>query len=69
MILYDDNISLTDNTTITHSRVEFIIALFNNHKDDVWYVIVEYKPSKMQLSHFNSMLETFIHSNYDNWRF
>jgi hypothetical protein len=26
-ILYDDNVSLTDNTTITHSRAKFIIAL------------------------------------------
>jgi hypothetical protein len=32
-------------------------------------VIVTYKPLKMQLSCFNSILETFIRSNYDNWRF
>jgi hypothetical protein len=34
MIFYDDNVSLMDNTTITHSRVEFIIALFNNNTHD-----------------------------------
>jgi hypothetical protein len=34
MILYDDNVSLTDNTIITHSRAEFITALFNNNTHD-----------------------------------
>jgi hypothetical protein len=44
MIRYDDNLSLTDNTTITHSRVEFITALFNNNTHDAWNVIAIYKP-------------------------
>jgi hypothetical protein len=34
MILYDDNVSLTNDTTITHSRAEFITSLFNNNTHD-----------------------------------
>jgi hypothetical protein len=57
MILYDDNVSLTDNTTMIHSRVEFITTFFNNNTSDALYVIAIYKPPKMQLSCFNSMFE------------
>jgi len=66
MILYDDNVSFTDITTIIHSGVEFITTFFNNNTHDALYLIAEYKPPKMQLSCFNSMLETFIHKMPSN---
>jgi hypothetical protein len=31
MVLYDDNVSLIESTTITNSTVEFITALFNDN--------------------------------------
>jgi hypothetical protein len=66
IILYDDNVSLIHNTTMTHSKVEFNTAFFNNNTCDALYVIIVYKPPKMQLSHFDYMLETFIHKMPSN---
>jgi hypothetical protein len=66
MILYDDNVSLTNNTTMTHLRVQFITTLFNNNTCNTLYVIIVYKPPKLQLSCFNSMLETFTHKMPSN---
>jgi hypothetical protein len=66
MILYDDNVSLTDNITMTHLGAKFITTLFNNNTHDALYIIIVYKPPKMQLSHFNYVLETFIHKRPSN---
>jgi hypothetical protein len=60
MVLYDDNVSLIENTTITNSSVEFIITLFNDNTQEALYIITIYKPPKMQVSHFNSIVESII---------
>jgi hypothetical protein len=51
---------------MTHSKVEFKTALFNNNTCDALYVIIVHKPPKVQLSHFNYMLEIFIHKMLSN---
>jgi hypothetical protein len=60
MVLYDDNVSLIEITTITNSSVEFITTFFNDNTQEGLYVITIYKPLKMQVSHFNSILENII---------
>ncbi len=44
MILYDDNVSLTKNTTITNFGAKFITTLFNDNTQETLYIIVIYKP-------------------------
>jgi hypothetical protein len=58
MMFYGDNVSLIQNTTMTRLGTKFITTFFNNNTRDALYVIVEHKPPKMQLSHFNYILET-----------
>ncbi len=60
MVLYDDNVLLIEITIITNSGVEFITALFNDNTRKTLYIIAIYKPPKMQVSHFNSILENII---------
>jgi hypothetical protein len=51
MILYDYNVSLIENTTITNSSAKFIPTFFN---DNIWktlYIIAIYKPPKMQVTY------------------
>ncbi len=75
MVFYDDNVSLTKNTTITNSGAKFIITFFNDNTQEVLYIIAIYKPPKIQVSHFNSILErhytknAFILSTCNNWKF
>jgi hypothetical protein len=59
ILLYDENMSLTKSTTIIDSSVEFITTFFNNTWKNL-YIIVIYKPPKMQVSHFNSILKNII---------
>jgi hypothetical protein len=60
MVLYDDNVLSIEITIITNSGVEFITALFNDNTRKTLYIIAIYKPPKMQVSHFNSILENII---------
>jgi hypothetical protein len=60
MVLFDDNVSLTKNTTITNSSVEFITVLFSDNTWEALYIIVMYKLPKMQVSHFNFILENSV---------
>jgi len=60
MVLYDDNVLLTKKTIITNSGVEFIPALFNDNTQEALYIIAIYKPPKMQVSHFNSIIKNII---------
>jgi hypothetical protein len=60
MVIYDDNMSLTKNTTITNFGAKFITTLFNNNTRQTLYIIAIYKPPKMQVSHFNSIVENII---------
>jgi hypothetical protein len=60
MALYDDNLSLTKNTTITNFGVKFIIALFNDNTQETIYIIAIYKPLKMRVPHCNSIIENII---------
>jgi hypothetical protein len=53
MVLYDDNVSLIENTTITNSNAKFITTLFNENTQKILYIIVIYKPPKMQVSYFS----------------
>jgi hypothetical protein len=66
VMFYDDNVSLTNNTTMTHSGTKFITTFFNNNTHDALYVIVIHKPPKKQLSYFNYMYETFIYKMPSN---
>lgn len=43
MILYDNNVSLTQ-TTIRNFGVEFIIAHFNENTQESLYIVAIYKP-------------------------
>jgi hypothetical protein len=60
MALYDDNVSLTKNTTITHFGVEFIIAFFNDNTQETIYIIAIYKPPKMRVPHCNSIIKNIV---------
>jgi hypothetical protein len=60
MVLYDDNVSLTENTIVTNSSAKFIVALFNDNTQETLYIIAIYEPPKLQVSHFNSILESII---------
>ncbi len=60
MIFYDDNVLLTKNTKITNSSAEFITTLFNDNTWEALYIITIYKPPKMQVSHFNSILKNIV---------
>jgi hypothetical protein len=60
MVLYDDNVSLTKNTIITNFNAEFITTFFNDNTWKALYIIAIYKPPKMQVSHFNYILENNI---------
>jgi hypothetical protein len=60
MVLFDDNVSLIENTTITNFGVEFITMLFNDNTREALYIIVIYKQPKMQVSHFNFILENSV---------
>jgi hypothetical protein len=60
MVLYNDNVSLKENTTIINFDAEFITALFSDNKREALYIIAIYKPLKMQVLHFNSTLENII---------
>jgi hypothetical protein len=57
MVLYDDNVSLIENTTITNFDAEFITACFNDNTQETIYITAIYKPPKMRVSHCNSILE------------
>jgi hypothetical protein len=46
MLLYDDNVSLIESTTITNFGVEFIITFFNDNTQEALYIIAIYKPLK-----------------------
>ncbi len=43
MILYDNNVSLTQ-TTIRNFGVEFIVAHFNENTQESLYIVAIYKP-------------------------
>jgi len=58
MALHDDNVSLTKSTIITNYGVKFITALFNDNTREALYIIAIHEPPKMQVSHFNSILES-----------
>jgi hypothetical protein len=60
MALYDDNVSFIQNTIIANSSAEFITTLFNDNTREALYIIAVYKPPKMQVSHFNYILENVI---------
>jgi hypothetical protein len=60
MVLFDDNVLLIENTTITNFGVEFITTLLYHNTRETLYIIVIYKRPKMQVSHFNFILEYSI---------
>ncbi len=60
VLYYDDNVSLTKSTTITNYDVKFITTLFNDNTWEALYIIAIYKPPKMQVPHFNSILENIV---------
>jgi hypothetical protein len=60
MVLYDDNVSLTKTTTITNSGAKLIITVFNDNTQKTLYIITIYKLPKIQVSHFNSILESIV---------
>jgi hypothetical protein len=60
MVLYDDNVSLIENTTITNSSAKFITTLFNDNAQETLYIIAIYKPPKMQVSHLNFIFKSII---------
>jgi hypothetical protein len=45
MVLYDDNVSLTESMTITNLCVEFITAFFNNNKKCLHIVNIDFLTS------------------------
>jgi hypothetical protein len=53
-------VSLTKNTTITNSGAQLNTALFNDNTWKALYIIAIYKLCKMQVSHFNFILENII---------
>jgi len=60
MVFYDNVVSLSKTTTITNTDVEFIIAFFNK---DTWksiIVITIYKPPRMWILSFLSILEKML---------
>jgi hypothetical protein len=60
LVLYNNNMSLIKNTIITNFSVECIVALFNDNTQEALCIIAIYKPPKMQVSHFNFILEYII---------
>jgi hypothetical protein len=66
MLLYDNNVSLTQLTTIMNSSAEFITAHFNNNTQELLYKIANYKPPKMHTLYFCCILESIIHKMLSN---
>jgi hypothetical protein len=59
MVLYDDDESLIESATITNYGKIFTILLNDNTREAL-YIIAIYKPPTMQVSHFNSILESIV---------
>ncbi len=60
MVLYDDIVSLIENTTITNYSVELITTLFNDNTQETLYITIIHKPPKMQVSHFQIYIRNII---------
>jgi hypothetical protein len=59
MVLYDDIVSLIENTTITNFGVE-LITTFNDNTEETLYISIMHKPLKMQVSHFQIYIKNII---------
>ncbi len=57
MIFYDETICLLDTTSITNN---LLLQLLIKNTQDIVHIIAIYKPPKMQISYFTSILETTL---------
>ncbi len=57
-MFYDKIVSLLDTISITNSSAKILIATFFKNTQKVVHIITIYKPQKMQISYFISILET-----------
>jgi hypothetical protein len=57
MILYDKMFILSNTTSTRNADAEFIYAGFNQNTREVIHVITIYKPPKMRISYFISILK------------
>jgi hypothetical protein len=60
MVLYDDIVSLIENTTIPNSAIELITTLFHDNTQETLYITIMHKPPKIQVSHFQIYITNFI---------
>lgn len=60
MVFYDDVVFLSKATTITNNDVEFIIAFFNKDTWKAINIITIYKPPRMWILSFLSILKKML---------
>jgi hypothetical protein len=58
-MFYDNIMVLSQTTSTTNLGVEFIITSFNKNMWEALYIITVYKPPKMKIIYFNSILEPY----------
>jgi len=60
MVFYDNGVSFSKVTTITNNCVEFIIMLFNKYTHKTINMVIIYKPPKMGILIFLSILKKML---------
>ncbi len=60
MMFYDKIVSLLDTISIINSSAKILIATFQEKTQKVVHIITIYKPPKMQIFYFISILETIL---------
>jgi hypothetical protein len=61
MIIYDKIMLLSKNATITNFGTKFITSFFcMKNTQEIIYIVAIYKPTRMQTSYFNSILESIL---------
>jgi hypothetical protein len=60
MMFYDNTMFLSQKISTTNSNAKFITTSFNRNTQKALCIIAVYKPSKMKIIYFNSILETIF---------
>jgi hypothetical protein len=60
MMFYDNTMFLSQKISTTNSNAKFITTSFKKNTREALYIIAIYKPQKMKIIYFNSILETIF---------